>query len=107
MKSHGIRRSHSMPPAATLSARERSTPSSAIGSGRPFGLRYLVDPHPSATCDLDLAAVRLDDVTQIAVMSRDSDGVPVFKHTSDETSTTTNIHDRKTSDSDTDYEPDK
>lgn len=73
----------------------------------PFGLRYLVDPDPSSNCDLDLALVRFDDAAQMAVVSSESDMVPVFKHTSGQTSTTTNVHDRKASDSDSDYEQDR
>ncbi|HET9898449.1 MAG TPA: putative ATP-grasp-modified RiPP [Streptosporangiaceae bacterium] len=78
-----------------------------VKGGGPFGLRYLVDPDPGANCDLDLASVRLDDAAQIAMTGDGPRSVPVFKHTNNQTSTTTNVHDRKTSDSDTDYEQDK
>jgi len=77
------------------------------GHGRPFGLRYLIDAHSSANCELDLSSVRFDDELQIAVMNGESGGMPAFKHTSGQTSTTTSIDDRKAPDSDTDYEPDK
>ncbi len=77
-----------------------------VGSCRPYGLRYLVDPDPSATSDVDLTTVRFDDASQIAVMGDEFGGIPAFKHTSGKTKTTTNVQDRETSDSDTDYEQD-
>lgn len=79
----------------------------AAEAWRPFGLRYLVDPDPGANCDLDQASVRFDDAAQIAMVSVESGMVPVFKHTSGQTSTTTNVQDRKASDSDADHEQDR
>jgi putative ATP-grasp target RiPP len=73
-------------------------------SCRPFGLRYVAEPRLSATADADLAMMRLDEVTQIAVMS--DDGMPAFKHTSGKTKTTTNVDDRNASDDDADFEQD-
>ena len=74
---------------------------------RPFGLRFLTRPHPSANSDLDLGSMRLDEATQVTVIGEGAGALPVFKHTSGNTSTTTNVNDRKTSDSDTDTEQDK
>lgn len=79
----------------------------ASGNCRPFGLRYLVDPDLGAADDLDLASVRFDDAAQIVVMSDEFGGIPMFRHTSSRTSTTTNVQDRRASDSDTDYEQDR
>jgi putative ATP-grasp target RiPP len=105
MISTTIWRPRDMFPLAPSSRRPAS--GELTGNGRPFGLRYLVDPHPSATSDLDFAAVRFDETTQIAVMSAELGGIPLFKHTSGETSTTTNVNDRNSSDSDSDTEQDK
>jgi putative ATP-grasp target RiPP len=78
-----------------------------VKGGRPFGLRCVGGPDPGANCELDLASVRLDEMTQIAVMTGGAGDVPAFKHTSGQTSTTTNVQDRKNTDSDTDHEPDR
>ena len=106
-KSRGIWRSQDMFPAEAARVLPVSATSSAIDASRPFGLRYLVDAHPSTSCDLDPATVRFDDTLQMLVMSGETDGQPAFKHTSGQTSTTTSVQDRKAPDSDTDYEQDK
>jgi putative ATP-grasp target RiPP len=69
---------------------------------RPFGLRFLADPVPDSRGALDWTAVEYDPQRQIAVI-RDGDALtPVFKHTNNQTTTTTGVDDRKAPDSDTD-----
>jgi putative ATP-grasp target RiPP len=69
---------------------------------RPFGLRYATDPNHPSNDSLDVAEQGYDVDRQIAVV-RDGDSiVPVFKHTSNRTSTTTSDSDRRGPDSDSD-----
>jgi putative ATP-grasp target RiPP len=107
MTSRAIWRPQDMFPLSVTVGRDYPASGESAEDSRPFGLRYLVDPDPGANCDLDLTSARLDDGTQITIMADEPGGMPVFKHTSNQTSTTTNVQDRKTSDSDTDYEQDK
>lgn len=107
VKSRAIWRSQDMFPLGAATGQPVAKCSELAEDWRPFGLRYLVDPDPGANCDLDLASVRFDDAAQIAMVIGEFGMVPVFKHTSGQTSTTTNVQDRKASDSDTDYEQDK
>lgn len=80
-------------------------PASA-GPARPFGLRYLTDPDPGSAVALDWEKVSYDPDRQIAVISGDQGVMPMFRHTSSKTSTSTNIDDREASDSDEDTEQD-
>lgn len=107
VKSRAIWRPRDMFPLGIPASQPIAKPSELSKDCRPFGLRYLMDPDPGANCDLDLANLRFDNIAQIAMVIGESGLAPVFKHTSGQTSTTTNVQDRKTSDSDTDYEQDK
>jgi putative ATP-grasp target RiPP len=78
----------------------------AEGEIRPFGLRYLSEAGPGSSEALD-AAVTFDPERQISVVDDDGVVVPAFKRTNGQTNTTTNVHDRQESDSDTDYEEDR
>jgi putative ATP-grasp target RiPP len=85
-------------------------PSASGGTGGetiPFGLRYLTDPDAGAVSDVDFGSVSFDEDAQISMVRGRAGLVPLFKHTSGQTSTTMNAQDRKTSDSDTDTEQDK
>ena len=107
MTSRAIWRPQDMFPLGGPADGDHTASSESVKDCRPFGLRYLVDPDPGSNCDLDLASVRLDDMSQIAIIGGEYGGGPAFKHTSGQTSTTTNVQDRKNSDSDTDHEQDK
>jgi putative ATP-grasp target RiPP len=107
MNSRAIWRPQDMFPLSGPADGHHAAHSESIEDCRPFGLRYLVNPDPGSNCDLDLASVRLDDMSQIAIVDDKDCGGPAFKHTSGQTNTTTNVQDRKNADSDTDHEQDK
>ena len=69
---------------------------------RPFGLRFLAEPVPDSQDGLDWGALEYDARQQIAVVRDGELLTPVFKHTNNQTTTTTGTDDRKAPDSDTD-----
>jgi putative ATP-grasp target RiPP len=69
---------------------------------RPFGLKYVTDPNLSGRSSLNVAALYYDCNQQIAVMRDGESVLPAFKHTNNQTSTTTADSDRTGPDSDTD-----
>ena len=102
-----IWRSQDMFPLGTPAGQPSASGAGGGGEPVPFGLRYLADPDASAVSDVDFGSVSFDMAAQISMMRGQAGLVPLFKHTSGQTSTTTNAQDRKTSDSDTDTEQDK
>lgn len=62
---------------------------------RPFGLRYAASPNTAGRDGLDIAALDYDFDRQIAIMYDGGLVLPAFKHTSNQTSTSTADHDRK------------
>lgn len=71
---------------------------SPVGSIKPFGLRYAVQP--AETVEVDLSTLSYDEEQQIAVVSGDGVVVPAMKHTS--TKTKTHTGDNRGGDSDED-----
>jgi putative ATP-grasp target RiPP len=69
---------------------------------RPFGLQYLTDPAPDGGDGFNWASLSYDHERQIAVMQDGGKVIPAFKHTNNQTSTSTGSHDREAADSDTD-----
>jgi putative ATP-grasp target RiPP len=71
-------------------------------STRPFGLRFAVTPPPSATAVIEPTSLSYDHDRQIAVVYDGGAVVPVMKHTSNQTKTSTNSDDRTPPDTDSD-----
>jgi putative ATP-grasp target RiPP len=69
---------------------------------RPFGLRFAVTPPSSATAIIEPASFGYDRDRQIAVVQEGGTAVPVMKHTSNQTKTSTNSDDRTPPDDDSD-----
>lgn len=69
---------------------------------RPFGLRFAVEPPASATADIGPERFSYDHERQLALVSDGDVAVPVVKHTSNQTKTSTSSHDRNPPDDDTD-----
>jgi putative ATP-grasp target RiPP len=94
-------------PLGATAGRDSVSGGDVIGNRVPFGLRYLAEPDGGAACEVDWDAVLFDESAQISMMPDGAGVVPLFKHTSGQTSTTTNAQDRQSSDSDSDVEHDK
>jgi putative ATP-grasp target RiPP len=75
---------------------------SGVTAMAPFGLLRAVPPSPSAVVDVDWSAIGFDPSRQIAVIVDDGTVLPAMKHTSTQTKTSTNSHDRNPPDDDKD-----
>jgi putative ATP-grasp target RiPP len=77
-------------------------PPSTDAGARPFGLRYVNDCPLADHSSIDWATLHYDEERQIAMVADDGVILPAFKHTSNQTSTSTGDQDRRGADKDTD-----